>query len=193
MTDPVNQTPPPGFYEDSSGARRWWNGSEWGEQRVESPPDDIGIGSKILIVLFPIPALFIGFLMGAFGHRHTWKVVRLALIVTVIEVVLGFVFAIAAGSSEASQPEGLKRGPTIRKHLAEVVVLHTLHDNRRWRTREWGFINCDHGRVNRVNWRCRIGWRNGLRQVWCGYALVTGERFGERQPWYRTTWNARLC
>ena len=27
MTDAV--APPPGFYEDASGRRRWWDGSEW--------------------------------------------------------------------------------------------------------------------------------------------------------------------
>jgi hypothetical protein len=58
--------------------------------------------SKVLTVIFPLPALFIGLLMGAFGHRHAWKVCRLALIVIAIEVVLGFAVGIATGPSEAS-------------------------------------------------------------------------------------------
>lgn len=100
--------PPPGFYDDGSGRQRWWDGIGWSEQRLGTPPPpsdsvltDTSLTSKILTVIFPLPALFIGLLMGVFGHRHAWKICRLALIVIAIEVMLGFLLAVASGPSRA--------------------------------------------------------------------------------------------
>jgi hypothetical protein len=38
-------TPPPGFYSDSTGRRRWWNGSAWTEHVVD--PGGVARGGQL--------------------------------------------------------------------------------------------------------------------------------------------------
>jgi len=108
--------PPPGFYDDGSGQQRWWDGTGWSEQRLaalptpDSAPTDTSLTAKVLTVLFPIPALFIGFVMGVIGHRNAGNIIRLALAVIVAELLIGFLLAIATGSSSRGAQAALGSG-----------------------------------------------------------------------------------
>jgi hypothetical protein len=92
-------------------------------------------------------------------------------------------------------PEGLKRAPTVRRADAQYLTLAALHENRNWRQRDWGFVDCREGRINRTHWRCKLGWVNG---AYCfqGRAQVEGAWFNPNEhnrPWFKTSWRARGC
>jgi hypothetical protein len=84
---------------------------------------------------------------------------------------------------------GLKRAPTVRKGLAIALVRRTLSKQQPgWRHRDYGYVDCDHGRVNRTHWRCRIGWGSDGGSQKCGRALVEGEAFENHRPYFAIHW-----
>lgn len=74
MTD---QTPsgstPPGFYPDSAGAKRWWDGSAWTEHTQQSsPPQATPVKKKhtfrnVMLGLIAVSVLFIGGCLALVG------------------------------------------------------------------------------------------------------------------------------
>lgn len=67
----TNETPPPGWYPDASGARRWWDGAEWAEDLEEAPVrqrNSLGIVS-LAIALFALIAASL-----SFPQVFTWVV-----------------------------------------------------------------------------------------------------------------------
>lgn len=91
--------------------------------------------------------------------------------------------------------EHSRRAPTVRKPIAEEMLLRRLHRVRLWRQRSYGFIDCNGGRVNRTHWRCRFGLVAGAYCI-VGRAMISGAWFNPNEgnrPWYETRWGSRAC
>jgi hypothetical protein len=69
--------------------------------------------------------------------------------------VLAALVAILVLSAPAAADNGR---PTVQKADAERGAQHVLADIQSWRHRQFGFINCDGGKVNRYTWSCAVGW-----------------------------------
>lgn len=62
-TQGPGQNPPPGWYPDTQGVSRWWNGSEWGDPAPVAAPAPVG-GSdpKTMAVLAQALGIVAGFI-----------------------------------------------------------------------------------------------------------------------------------
>ena len=83
--------------------------------------------------------------------------------------------------------------PTIGEHQAEKDVAQFLHKNYPgWRYRQYGYLDCRNGRLNRYTWACRVGWLSGnkCRQ---GRVRVTNEYAEEGVVYYLASSALRRC
>lgn len=83
--------------------------------------------------------------------------------------------------------------PTIREHQAEEDVAQFLHKNYAgWRYRQYGYIDCRNGRLNRYTWACRVGWRSG-RKCRQGRVRIMNEYAEEGVVYYLASSVLRRC
>jgi hypothetical protein len=53
--------------------------------------------------------------------------------------------------------------PPIYQAEAEEDVEATLREYPGWRYRQWGYVDCDHGRIRGNVWACEVAWGAGRR------------------------------
>jgi len=85
-------SPPPGFYDDGTGAQRWWDGTNWTEHRNGAlAPNAAGDAESkviswtatigyILAALLPFIGFFVGLALIARKDRHGIGVVLLSTV-----------------------------------------------------------------------------------------------------------------
>lgn len=73
-------------------------------------------------------------------------------------VVLLATVALAATAGTALADNGR---PSVQKPLAERYSYGILRDFASWRYKNFGFVDCDRGKINRYTWACRAGWGRG--------------------------------
>ena len=72
-TQPPSGTTPPGFYPDSSGAMRWWDGTTWTEHTQQAGPAATAPVKKkhtvrnVLLILVAVFVLFVGGCLALVG------------------------------------------------------------------------------------------------------------------------------
>jgi hypothetical protein len=93
----IQQTvqPPPGWYDDGKGGKRWWDGTGWAEVRqpAEPTPEPQQIsGVAVMGYAFAIFLPLIGFITGlaliAKGDRHAVGVTLVSLLFAVLWISL---------------------------------------------------------------------------------------------------------
>lgn len=72
-TQPPGGSTPPGFYPDSSGAMRWWDGTSWTEHTQQAGPVMTAPAKKshtvrnVLLILIAVFVLFVGGCLALVG------------------------------------------------------------------------------------------------------------------------------
>jgi hypothetical protein len=90
--------------------------------------------------------------------------------------------------SEERHFTGRTHVPAVDKRTAELVVGRSLRkDYPGWRRRDYGYIDCDGGRISRIHWACAVGWGTDGGRLRCGRARVTGEYIDVNDP-HHTPW-----
>ena len=51
--------------------------------------------------------------------------------------------------------------PSVQKPLAERYSYGILREFASWRYKDFGFVDCNQGKINRYTWACRAGWGQG--------------------------------
>lgn len=83
--------------------------------------------------------------------------------------------------------------PTIHERAAKKDTAQFLHKNYPgWRYRQYGYVDCRNGRINRYTWTCRVGWVSGskCRQ---GRARVMNEYREGSYVYYLISFRGRRC
>ncbi|QGG41831.1 DUF2510 domain-containing protein [Aeromicrobium yanjiei] len=88
-TQPPSGSTPPGFYPDSSGAMRWWDGSSWTEHTQQATPEQVAPPKK----------------------RHTFRNVMLGIIAACVLFIAGCTALLGSAANEA--------GKSIEKEVAK--------------------------------------------------------------------------
>lgn len=83
------------------------------------------------------------------------------------------------------------RVPTVTQGIAEEMAGRNLRAFPGWRYRQYGYIDCAHGRINRTEWSCRVGWihsggcRRGRVRVYGEYVYEGRKFFASNFKGYR--------
>lgn len=100
-----------------------------------------------------------------------------------------FALLALSGNAEANYVEH----PTIHERQAEEDALAFLHKNyATWRYRQEGYVDCRYGRINRITWACRVGWRKGYN-CWLGRMQIENEYREVNVVYYKVHFQARRC